>query len=111
MTPEKKAGDSPVLSRELFAGLLDMVSDLVWILTVDGQQLLFINPSATNIYHRPPEELLEQPGLWMDSVHVEDQPELKKNLAEIHDTGGFHQKFRIVLPRSHWLHQEGWKQG
>ncbi len=98
MTPEKKAQDLPVLSRELFAGLLEMVSDLVWTLTVDGQRLLFINPSATSIYHRPPEELLEQPGLWMDTVHVDDRPALKKNLAEIHDTGGFRQKFRIVQP-------------
>lgn len=105
MTPEKKAHGLPVLSRDLFAGLLDMVSDLVWALTVDGQRLLFINPAAATIYHRPPDELLEMPGLWLDAVHPDDQHQLKNNLAEIHQTGIFHQEFRVVQPdgKQIWL--------
>ncbi len=75
-----------------------MVSDLVWALSVDGLRLLFINPAAMNIYHRPPAELLEKPDLWLDTVHHDDQPLLRKNLASIQHTKYFNQKFRVVQP-------------
>ncbi|MFK7770271.1 MAG: response regulator [Mariniblastus sp.] len=85
-------------TREQFAGLLEMVSDLVWSLSLDGQTLLYINPAATEIYDRPVAEMLELPGLWIDSVHDSDLQELKRNLADISSTKQFNQKFRIVRP-------------
>ena len=94
-----------MLSSEHYSGLLNIVSDLVWSFTLDGQRLLYINPAAASVYDRSLQELLEQPGLWLDSVHHDDQPELRENLAKIQANIQFNQKFRIVQPdgSQHWL--------
>ena len=92
-------------SREQFAGLLDMVSDLVWSLSLDGQTLLYINPAAARIYDRPISEILELPSVWLNSVHDNDRESLNQNLVDIRRAKRFNQKFRIVQPngKQNWL--------
>jgi len=94
-----------MLGREHFSGLLNIVGDLVWSFSLDGQRLLYLNPTAARLYDRPPEDLLRDPGVWLDSIHHDDQPELKENLANIHSLNQFNQRFRIVQPNGshHWL--------
>ena len=106
MAAEKEANAASDIGRKQFPGLLDMVSDLACSISLDGQRLLYINPAAANVYGRPLEELLEQPGLWIESVHSDDQAQLKENLSNIQKTGHFKQKFRVVQPdgTENWLH-------
>jgi len=98
MSLDKKLSDLQGLSREQFAGLLDMVSDLVCSFSLDGQRLLYLNPAAVRIYGRPIEDLIKQPDLWIKSIHELDEPILKGNLSRIHGTGSFNQRFRVVQP-------------
>ncbi|MFT7633948.1 MAG: two-component system sensor histidine kinase/response regulator, partial [Mariniblastus sp.] len=94
-----------MLGREHFPGLLNIVSDLVWSFSLDGQRLLYINPAAANIYDRPQADLMSQPGIWMESVHHDDQDLLKENLANIKTSVQFNQRFRIIQPdgTQRWL--------
>lgn len=88
-----------MLDREHYARLLNIVSDLVLSISLDGQRLLYLNRAAAKLYDRPPEELLElAPGFWLDSVHHDDQQQLKENLGEIQNLIQFEQNFRIVQP-------------
>ena len=94
-----------MLSSDHYSGLLNIVSDLVWSFTLDGQQLLYLNPAVASIYDRSSKELQSHPGLWLDAIHHDDQPLLRKNLASITKNIQFNQKFRIVQPdgSKHWL--------
>ena len=85
-----------MLGREHFSGLLDIVGDLVWSFSLDGQRLLYVNPAATNFYDASLDQLLETSGLWLDSIHHDDQQELKEKLADINHLIQFDQQFRIV---------------
>ncbi len=94
-----------MLDREHFSGLLNIVADVVWSLSLDGQRLLYLNPAAAQLYDRPQKDLLETSGLWLESVHHDDQRLLKDNLAAIHHLIQFDQMFRIVQPDGNqvWL--------
>ena len=98
MSLDKKLTDLPGLSRGQFARLLEMVSDLVCSFSIDGQRLLYLNPAAIRIYGRPIDELIEQPDLWIQSVHESDIAILQGNLSRIHETSSFNQRFRVVQP-------------
>ena len=98
MSLDKKLTDLPRLSGEQFAGLLEMVSDLACSFSVDGRQLLYLNPAAVRIYGAPIETLIDQPELWIKSVHEADAPILLENLKRIGTTKSFNQRFRIVQP-------------
>ena len=107
MSLDKKLTDLPGLSREQFAGLLDMVSDLVCSFSIDGQRLLYLNPAAIRIYGRPIDELIEQPDLWIESIHEADVPILQDNMKRIHETGSFNQRFRVVQPAGRQILLDG----
>ena len=107
MSLDKKLTDLPGLSQEQFAGLLDMVSDLVCSFSIDGQRLLYLNPAAIRIYGRPIDELIEQPDLWIESIHEADVPVLQDNMKRIHETGSFNQRFRVVQPAGRQILLDG----
>ena len=50
MSTDKKISNLPGLTREQFAGLIEMVNDLVCSFSADGQRLLYLNPAAIRIY-------------------------------------------------------------
>lgn len=96
MTIEKKNQHRLRLTPRQAAGLLDMVSDLVWSLSIDGQRLIYINPAAAKLYDRPQNDLQDPDGDWLSSIHPDDRTELEKNLSNISATKRFSQKFRIL---------------
>lgn len=98
MSLDKKLTDLPTLSGEQFSGLLEMVSDLVCSFSVDGQRLLYLNPAAIRIYGGLVQKLIDQPDLWIRSIHESDAPTLMDNLSRIGQTKSFNQRFRIVQP-------------
>ena len=85
-------------SQELFDGLLRMVSELVFSLSLDYQRIMYVNPAAEKIYGRPLSDLASRPDLWIDCVHAEDQPVLRKNLNHLPQLRYFGQEFRIIKP-------------
>lgn len=87
-----------IASQELFDGLLRMVSELVFSLSLDDQRVLYVNPAAEKIYGRPLKELAARPDLWIDCVHADDQLVLRKNLNSLPELKHFAQEFRIIQP-------------
>ena len=107
MSLDKKLTDLPRLSGEQFAGLLEMVSDLVCSFSVDGQRLLYLNPAAIRIYGAPLQTLVDQPDLWIVSIHESDARILMDNLKQIGQTKSFNQRFRIVQPSGRQILLDG----
>ena len=112
MSLDKKLTDLSRLSGEQFsgkqfAGLLEMVSDLVCSFSVDGQRLLYLNPAAIRIYGAPIQKLIDQPDLWIEAVHESDARILMDNLKRIGQTKSFDQRFRIVQPSGRQILLDG----
>lgn len=92
--------------------LLDMVSDLVWSLSLDGSQVLFANSTAQavfsgqssvsfiNIDSAQPDPTvknsLSESQSWLDAIHPDDQPLISANIRAIDNVPEFNQRFRIL---------------
>lgn len=83
---------------DLLASLLNSSNDLVWCTSLDGQELLYINPAAERIYGRTLNELNANPQLWLDAIHPEDREEVVKNLKNLSSKSQVEQEYRIVRP-------------
>ncbi len=82
----------------LLEGLLNSANDLVWCTSVDGTELLYINPAAERVYGRPLAEVTQNPHSWLEAIHPADRAEVLSNLAGLLDRGRIEQEYRIVRP-------------
>ncbi len=93
---------------DFFAGLLEIVNDLVLSVSLDSQHLLYINGAATEIYGRALSELSTEDRTWFTSIHVDDQPALSDALDQLQRAteDRIERPFRIVQPSGEirWLH-------
>ncbi len=93
------------ISQGLYAGLLEMVSELVWSISLDQSRILYINPVAEKIFGRPLADLSSQPALWLSCVDERDREILGRNLDRLPKLQSFAQEFRIIRPNGQkvWL--------
>ena len=84
------------MNPDFLSGLLELVNDLVWSISLPEKRLLYINQAAAPIYGREYSEFTEVPDLWFTAIHPEDQLRLDENFENISDLNCFAQQFRIV---------------
>ena len=85
-------------SEALLASLLNSANDLVWCTTVDGKELLYVNPAAERIYGRPLSELKDHRNHWLAAIHPDDRAAVEENLRELLERGQIEQEYRVVRP-------------
>lgn len=61
--------------EERFRQLHDSLSDVLWLISPDRQQVLYMSPSCERLYGYSPKEFQANPRLWLDLV-VEDDKHL-----------------------------------
>jgi two-component system sensor histidine kinase/response regulator len=82
--------------REHFSGLLDVASDPIWSISLDGLQLLHINEDGSSAFGRSRESMLESDREWQLLIQEEDRVLLNDRFSEIKTIQSFSQKFRIL---------------
>ena len=76
--------------------LFELVDDLAFVISLDGSQLLYINPTALRLYSDSSEDLSEKAGLWLERVHQADRNALVENLSKMPELEQFDYKFRMI---------------
>ncbi len=89
-----------MIESDFFAGLLEIVNDLVLAVSLDGQHLLYVNSIAPNIYGRSLGELTGDDHTWIGAIHHDDQDPLREILQRLGsgDTDRIDRDFRIIRP-------------
>lgn len=64
-----------------FLGLAENSQDVFWIRGTDGRQGLYVSPAYEQVWGHSCEFFYQQPEMWIDSVHLEDQGLVKEWLA------------------------------
>jgi PAS domain S-box-containing protein len=105
--PEIKKGALSV-TPECFYKLISIADDVVWIMSLDGNQLYYINPSFENLYGRTVFDFKANPGLWIDIVHPEDKQIAVDSLNELFISGYSQKEYRIIVSDGSivWLHDK-----
>jgi len=94
-------------SEEYFQSLLRSVDDVVWAATICGSEMLYINPAVERVYGMPAAEFFENPRLWLEAVHPEDQAAVKEH-SELMTRGQTKLEYRIIRPDGEvrWLYDK-----
>ncbi|HMP80282.1 MAG TPA: ATP-binding protein, partial [Pirellulaceae bacterium] len=99
MSANSNSGDELgglALTGPTLARLVDLVNDLVWLLSGDGQRLLYMNAAAAAVYGTEQDELRRRAGLWMGVIHPQDKAIIQDNLRRINSLESFQHRFRAL---------------
>ena len=100
-------------SQELLQEVTDHVQDVVWMLRVDTNELVYVSNAYESITGHSLREICENPSSYKDLVHPEDRARFLAKLEEARTTGRFDEEFRIVRADgvSRWIWSKGTRTG
>ena len=70
-------------------------SDVFWMFSDDWETLLFINDAVADVFGIDPDELKEQPSLFLDAVHPDDLPYVERAMERLSDGEGAQIDYRL----------------
>ncbi|MGD1940692.1 MAG: EAL domain-containing protein [Leptolyngbyaceae cyanobacterium] len=85
-------------SEERLENILETLQDIVWSAAIEPFQILYLNPAAAKIYHRPLEDFLKDSRLWFEVIHPDDRPEVVECMNSLTSRGSIDIEYRIVWP-------------
>ena len=71
--PPKVAVTTQSLSSEHLQSVLDSIRDVIYSVTPDGEQILYVSPSASKVYEMNLDEFTGSPKVWFNRIHEEDR--------------------------------------
>jgi two-component system NtrC family sensor kinase len=105
-TDQQEAHRQALQSREHLEQILSALDNVVWSITPDTFETIFLNPAAESVYGRPIAEFMADPDLWFQTVHSDDRKRVGACLPEILEKGVLDIEYRIVRPDGEvrWIH-------
>ena len=89
-------------SEDRFQALLRSLDDVVWTADVNeetlDQRIRYINDAAETVYGHPPHAFLEDPTLWLETVHPDDREWIATRKARLSDERAVKDEYRVVRP-------------
>ena len=110
ITERKRAEAALIQSEQRLESILSSLMDVVWSVSAENAQVLYMNPVTETIYGRSIEEFLTNSRLWLEVVHPDDRERVKLNSLELLKTGSKAIEYRIIRPDGEvrWLFDRGW---
>lgn len=78
--------------------ILKGISVGVWSLTWPDLEIVYLSPATEEIYKRPLQDFYENPDLWQEVTHPEDQDITKSAFEQLRETGAAKRQCRILRP-------------
>lgn len=92
-------------SKQRLDETLCSLEDVVWSISADTFETLYINPAVQKIYGRPATAFFENLNLWFEVVHPEDIARVQGAIQPLLSTGCQEIEYRIIRPdgQIRWL--------
>ena len=92
-------------AEEKLSGVLDSIDNVVWSISLVGNELLYLNPAAERVYGRPVCDFFADPRLWLGIVHPDDRHRVQRSLGALVANDAITIEYRIVRPdgSERWL--------
>jgi len=99
-------------SEERFRHMADTIPEVIWITSLEPEQVLYVSPSFERIWGLPVGDLYENPRLWIETIHPEDRERVISTFTRwiAGEPVGYHDvEFRIIQPTGaiRWIHERG----
>ena len=69
-------------AEEKLSGILESIDNMVWSITPDSWETVYVNTAVERIYGRPAAHFLADRNLWLRAVHPEDRDAVDRWLSE-----------------------------
>ena len=92
-------------AEEKLSGVLDSIDNVVWSISLQGKELLYLNPAAERMYGRPVCDFFADSSLWSRLVHPDDRDRVKGCFGALAINDAVTIEYRIVRPdgSERWL--------
>lgn len=92
--------------QQRLQSILSSIEGVVWSVSADREQVLYMNPVTELVFGRPVSEFVANPQLWLEVIHPEDRPLVEKAIATLLAVGTQAIEYRIIRPdgQVRWLH-------
>jgi len=89
--------------------LTETMSDVSWMTSPDGQQILYVSAAYERIWGRDRATLRDRPEDWLDGVHPDERARVARALAGVAGGGAFDEEYRVIRPdgTQRWVHARG----
>lgn len=96
-------------SEQRLDSILASLDDVVWSLSPDTYELLYLNPAAERLYGYPVRDFFAHRNLWLDVIHADDRERVVANLPEFLKRGACELEYRVVRPDGsvRWVRDRG----
>lgn len=110
ITERKDAEAALYNSESRLNSILNYLHDVVWSVSPQTLQALYINPAAEKVYKRSCKEFFENPNLWLEVVHPEDREIAINSNLRVLSEGKSEVEYRIIQPDGEvrWIHSRAW---
>lgn len=85
-------------SEERLNNILNSMEDVIWSFSLENQRIAYMNPAAEKIFGRPVVDFYENPDLWREVMHREDQKHVESCLKMVRHAGSKEFEYRIIRP-------------
>lgn len=92
------AQQSLQVSEERLESILDSLQEVVWSVSTQTWELLYINPAVEKVYGRPAREFLDNRNLWLDVIHPKDRQKVEELCQVLLSQGSVESEYRILRP-------------
>lgn len=95
------------LSQERLDSILGSLQDVVYSMSPENQQTLYLNSATAKVYNRNISEFISNPKLWLEVVCPEDYSRVQNARKNILITGKEDLEYRILQPSGHirWVQE------
>ncbi|MGP1384684.1 MAG: GAF domain-containing protein [Thainema sp.] len=98
-------------SEARLSSILNSLEEVVWSTAVDKSYMIYLNPVAEAVYGYPVEAFFDNPNLWFEVIHPDDQVRTKQIFAQIGVENPCGEAiYRIIRPDGtiRWLRDRGY---
>ncbi|MBE9223094.1 PAS domain-containing protein [Cyanobacterium stanieri LEGE 03274] len=107
--------ENQIAQRELLStkqqlqSILGSLNEVVWSISYPDQQVLYITPSAEDLYEMPLSEWLKDLSHWHQFIHPEDKQQMQVTLQQLETQGYYNTEYRIITAtgKVKWVSNKG----
>ncbi|BCL39508.1 EAL domain-containing protein [Nostoc sp. MS1] len=85
-------------SQKRLDGILNSLEVVIWSIAADTFETFYLNCAVVQVYGREMSEFYENPQLWFDIIHPEDQQRVSQSIEPLLLAGSQELEYRIFRP-------------
>jgi len=98
-------------SDERFRQLAENTDQVFWVTALHPEKVLYVSPAFERIWGHQAQELYDDPLLWMESIHVDDQQRIRQEFENwlCGKNEAYDVEYRIISRENaiHWIADKG----